>query len=105
MYNAHHQCAEPCIVLLIKHFVTSVVACQVVVNIDGDLLLRVLTSLAAVSNIYSGGSRPSPKGGAFEGLTMNVEFCEDNAGRSNKMRYFRKNKGGGLPWIRHCIAS
>ena len=31
---------------------------------------------------------------AFEGL--NVEFCEDNSGRSKKMRYFRTNiKGGG----------
>ena len=37
----------------------------------------------------SGGSRPSPKGGgaAFEGLTMNVEFCEDNSDRSKTMRY------------------
>ena len=26
-------------------------------------------------------------GGAFEGLIMNVEFCEDNAGRAKKMRY------------------
>ena len=47
----------------------------------------------------SGGSRPSPKGvggggGAFEGLTMNVEFCENNQ-RSKKVRYFRKNEGGG----------
>ena len=55
--------------------------------------------------ICSGGSRPSPRGegggggggGAFEGLTMNVEFCEDNSGRSKKMRYFQKNKGSGSP--------
>ena len=33
--------------------------------------------------------------GAFEGLTMNVEFCEDNSSSSKKIRYFRKNKGGG----------
>ena len=33
-------------------------------------------------------------GGAFEGLTVNVEICEDNSGRSKKMRYFRKIKGG-----------
>ena len=34
-------------------------------------------------------------GGAFEGLTINVEFCEDNSGgRSKKMRYFRKYKVG-----------
>ena len=26
--------------------------------------------------------------GAFEGLTMNVEFCERNSGGSKKMRYF-----------------
>ena len=48
----------------------------------------------------SGGSRPSAKrglGGAFEGLTMNVEFCEDNSGSSKKMRYFRKNKGVPVP--------
>ena len=49
-------------------------------------------------------------GGVFKGLTINVEFCEDNSGRSKKMRYIsEKNKGGGgggrspgpLPWIRH----
>ena len=48
----------------------------------------------------SGGSRRSPKGGggggAFEGLTMNVEFCEDNSGRSKKMRCFRKITGWGI---------
>ena len=26
---------------------------------------------------------------------MNVEFCEDNSGRSKKMRYFRTNMRGG----------
>ena len=31
-------------------------------------------------------------GGAFEDLTMNVEFYEDNSGGSMKMRYFLKNK-------------
>ena len=51
-----------------------------------------------------GGSRPSPKGWGH--LTMNVEFCEDNSGRSKKMDYFQKNKGppgtpGCLPWIHH----
>ena len=30
---------------------------------------------------------------AFEGLTMNVEFCEDNSGNGQKMRYSGK-KGG-----------
>ena len=44
---------------------------------------------------FSGRSRPSAKGvgaggGSFEGLTMNVEFCEDNSGSEQKMRYFRK---------------
>ena len=34
-------------------------------------------------------------GGAFEGLTINIEFCEDNSGRSKKTRYFRKIRGGG----------
>ena len=35
-------------------------------------------------------------GGVFEGLTINVEFCEDNSGRSKKMRYIsEKNNGGG----------
>ena len=24
---------------------------------------------------------------------MNVEFCEDNSGRSRKMHHFRKNRG------------
>ena len=33
--------------------------------------------------------------GAFEGLTMNVEFYEDNSGSAQKMRFFRKKKGGG----------
>ena len=49
--------------------------------------------------LYSGGSRPSPKGGggAFEGLTINAEFCKDNSGRSKKMRYFRKNKEVATP--------
>ena len=46
------------------------------------------------------------RGRTFEGLTMNVEFCEDNFGSSKKMRYLRNNRGGGgppgpLPWIRH----
>ena len=36
-------------------------------------------------------------GGAFESLTMNVEFCEDNSGRSKIMRCFRKMGGGGAP--------
>ena len=49
---------------------------------------------------FSGGSRPSAKGGgggggAFEGFTMNVEFCEDNSDSALKMHYFRKNRGGG----------
>ena len=50
--------------------------------------------------------------GAFEGLTMNVEFCERNSGGSKNMRYFRiffflggGGKGGMspvlLPWICH----
>ena len=51
-------------------------------------------------------------GGAFEGLTKIVDFCEDNSGSAQKMRYFRKNwRGGGgggervpqpLPCIPHC---
>ena len=57
--------------------------------------------LSHLSIIVRGG------GGTFEGLTMNVEFCEDNFGSSKKMRYLRNNRGGGggppgpLPWIRH----
>ena len=31
---------------------------------------------------------------AFEGLTMNVELCENNPGSAQKMLYFRKNKEG-----------
>ena len=51
----------------------------------------VVKALASVV-INSGRYRPSPKEqGAFEGLTMNVEFCEDNSGRSKKMCYFQKN--------------
>ena len=43
-------------------------------------------------------------GGAFEDLTLNVEFCKDNSSSLLKMRYFRKNMGGGLlPWIHHCM--
>ena len=47
--------------------------------------------------IISGESRPLPKGrgGPFEGLSMNVEFCKDNFGRSKKMHYFRKIRGWG----------
>ena len=53
--------------------------------------------------VLSGGSRPSRKGGggkrggggALKGLTINVEFCDDNSGRSKKMRYFRKIRVGG----------
>ena len=33
--------------------------------------------------------------GASQSLTMNVEFCEDNSGSSNIMRYFPKKNGGG----------
>ena len=29
-------------------------------------------------------------GGAFKGLTMNVEFYEDNSGSAHKIRYFQK---------------
>ena len=36
-------------------------------------------------------------GGGGLGLTMNVELCEDNSGRSKKMRYLRKNRGRGPP--------
>jgi len=32
---------------------------------------------------------------------MNIEFCEENSGTSKKMRYFRKNKGGGGRAPRH----
>ena len=40
--------------------------------------------------------------GVGEGLTMNVEFCEDNFGSAQEVRYSRKNKGPGpLLWIRH----
>ena len=53
------------------------------------------------NELYSGESRPSAtgmgEGGAFEGLTMNVEFYEDNSGSAQKMRYFRKIKGAGGP--------
>ena len=54
--------------------------------------------------VLCGGSRPSRNvggeggrggGGAFEGLTVNVEICENNSGRSKKMRYFRKIRRGG----------
>ena len=35
-------------------------------------------------------------GGGFEGLTITVEFCKDyNSGKSMKICYFQKNKGGG----------
>ena len=48
--------------------------------------------------VGSSGSRPKGGGGsAFEGLTTNVEFCEDNSGRSKKMRHFRKKWGRGVP--------
>ena len=58
----------------------------------------------------SGGSRPSAEGGgAFEGLTMNDEFCEEKCGSAQKMCYFPKKIGGRgyvppgpLPWICHC---
>ena len=36
-------------------------------------------------------------GEGFKGLTMNVEFCEDNSGSSKKMLYFRKITGGTGP--------
>ena len=62
--------------------------------------------------LWGGGGGGGGGGGAFEGLTMNVEFCEDNSGDPKKIRYFRKiAEGGGgggfpgppwpLPWIRH----
>ena len=47
--------------------------------------------LSHLSIIYRRGGR----GRTFEGLTMNVEFCEDNLGSSKKMRYLRNNRGGG----------
>ena len=34
------------------------------------------------------------KGPAFKGLTMNLEFCEDNSGTSKKMHNFQENKVG-----------
>ena len=49
----------------------------------------------------SGGSRLSAGvggGGAFEGLTVNVKFYEDNPGSAQNMRHFRKKwvgEGGG----------
>ena len=32
---------------------------------------------------------------AFEGLTRDVEFCEDNSGSAQKMRYFQKIERAG----------
>ena len=32
---------------------------------------------------------------------MTVEFCQDNSGSAQKMRYFRKNRGAGAV-IRRC---
>ena len=61
-----------------------------------DVTERTSKSMGNIWGAQTGGSRPSAKEGAR--LTMNVEFCEDNSGISNKMRYFRENK---VPCICH----
>ena len=52
-------------------------------NSSGDLRKNYLPTSVADPDLQL------RRGPAFKGLTMNVEFCEDNSGTS---RYFRKNK-------------
>ena len=55
---------------------------------------RLLFPVLVVEGVLSVADPPMG-GPPFEGLTMNVEFCEENSSRSKKMRYFRKNSGEG----------
>ena len=57
------------------------------------IFVMLFCSLVADPDLHLSGE----EGGTFESLTMNVEFCQDNSGRSKVMRYFRKRGGGGAP--------
>ena len=77
---------------------------------QGNLFSQCLSPTWSINFWYQSVADPDlhlRRGGStFEGLTMNVEFCEDNSGSSKKMHYFRKNKGEEwpLPWIHQCAA-
>ena len=54
--------------------------------------MRTYSASDLFDTIISDGGRG---GGAFEGLTMNVEFFENNTGRSKKCAISKKIRGGG----------